>query len=100
MSAYNYYHYQAYYNNDAWMFDRTYVKLREVSLGYQFPTKWFKAIGISNFGLSLVATNPWLIYSKCPNVDPSEIGGASYGYLEGGQAISTRSFGATINISF
>ena len=50
--------------------------------------------------VAFVATNPWLIYSACPNIDPSEIAGVDYNYLEGGQAMSTRSFGLTVNITF
>ena len=102
VDAYNYYHYLAYYNDDNWVYDRTYVKLREVSIGYDVPAKFLKSLGIglSKASVALVATNPWLIYSACPNLDPSEIAGVSYNYLEGGQALSTRSFGVTVNLTF
>jgi hypothetical protein len=53
-----------------------------------------------NVSIAFVATNPWLIYSAAPNIDPSELGGASYNFLEGGQAISTRTFGITLKASF
>jgi len=43
------------------------------------------------------ASNPWLIYSACPNVDVSEIG---MGYFEGGNAAATRSIGFTVNLAF
>jgi len=102
MDAYMYYHYLAYYDNDNWVYDRTYVKLRELSLTYRVPDKWIKnnKLGVSEASVSFVATNPWLIYSACPNIDPSELGGASYGFLEGGSAISTRSFGLSLNVTF
>lgn len=102
VDAYRYYHYLAYYNDDNWVYDKTYVKLREVSLRYDIPGKILKkaGIGLTNASVALVATNPWLIYSACPNLDPSEIAGVSYNYLEGGQALSTRSFGFTINLTF
>ena len=100
--AYSYYHNRAYYDGDSWVYDRTYVKLREVSLKYELPAQFLKnlGIGISKASLAFVATNPWLIYSACPNLDPSEIAGVEYNYLEGGQAMSTRSFGLTVNITF
>jgi hypothetical protein len=100
--AYSYYHNKAYYDGDSWVFDRTYVKLREVSLKYELPSQFLKnlGIGITKASLAFVATNPWLIYSACPNLDPSEIAGVEYNYLEGGQAMSTRSFGFTVNITF
>ena len=102
VDAYRYYHYLAYFNCDNWVYDKTYVKLRELSVGYEIPGKVLKSLGIglSKASVAFVATNPWLIYSACPNIDPSEIAGVEYNYLEGGQALSTRSFGFTVNLTF
>lgn len=101
-TAYQYYHQEANYDNDAWVYDRTYVKLRELSLAYEFSPRLLQKakIGLSRASIAFVANNPWLIYSAVPNLDPSEIGGASYNYLEGGQAISSRTFGATLKLTF
>ena len=99
MNAYYYYHYQSYYDLDEWVYDRTYVKMRELALSYTFsPSLLSKAkIGLTSASIAFVATNPWLIYSACPNIDPSE----SYSnFIEGGQAASTRSFGVTIKLGF
>ena len=100
--AYRYYHNKAYYATQEWVYDRTYLKLREVSLKYDIPKKKVQnlGIGLSSASVALVATNPWLIYSAVPNLDPSEIVGTEYGYLEGGQAMSTRSVGITVNATF
>ena len=102
VDAYRYYHYLAYYNDDNWIYDKTYVKLREVSVRYDIPARILKkaGIGLTNASVALIATNPWLIYSACPNIDPSEIAGSTYYYIEGGQALSTRSFGFSINLTF
>ena len=102
IDAYNWYHDKSSYDLDAYAYDRTYVKLREVSLRYNFNRSFLQNLnwGISDASIALVATNPWLIYSACPNVDPSEISGADYNYIEGGQALSTRSFGLTLNVTF
>ena len=102
VDAYRYYHYQAYYDNDNWLYDKTYVKLREVSVKYDIPKSFLKSTGIGLTGASvaLVATNPWLIYSAIPNIDPSEIAGSTYSFLEGGQAMSTRTFGFSVNLTF
>ena len=99
MNAYQYYHYLANYDLDNWVYSRTYVKMRELSLTYDFSKALLKkaGIGLSNASISLVANNPWLIYSACPNVDPSETGD---NWLEGGQAASTRSFGFTVKLGF
>ncbi len=102
VDAYSYYHYQAYYDNDNWVYDKTYVKLREVSVKYDIPKSILNraGIGLSKASVAIVATNPWLIYSACPNIDPSEISGSAYSFLEGGQAMSTRSFGFSLNLTF
>ena len=73
--------------------------MREISIGYTLPKNVLNKlnIGLSSASISLVASNPWLIYSAVPNIDVSE---ASTNYLEGGQAPSTRSFGATLRLVF
>lgn len=94
-----------YYNQTAsrvweeWVYDRTYVKMRELSLSYTVPSAFLKKLnwGVTKANLSLVATNPWLVYSACPNIDPSESG---TNYFEGGQAAPTRSVGFTVNLAF
>ncbi|MDD4515474.1 SusC/RagA family TonB-linked outer membrane protein [Massilibacteroides sp.] len=99
MNAYYYYHYKAYYDLDEWVYDRTYVKMRELSVTYDFPKALIAKTktGLSNASISFVATNPWLVYAACPNVDPSEAGD---NWLEGGQAAATRSFGLTVKLGF
>lgn len=97
-------YYQSYYQN-AWenfVYKASYLKMRELSVRYDVPTAWLAKHnwGVKAASLSFVASNPWLIYSAVPNLDPSEIGGVSYGYMEGGQAPSTKSFGFTVNLTF
>jgi len=102
IDAYYYYYYKYRYGNDCWLYDRSYLKLRELSVRYDVPQTLVDKlnIGLRNVSVAFVATNPWLIYSAAPNLDPSELGGASYNFLEGGQAISTRTFGVTLKASF
>ena len=99
MQATYYFQYQAMYDNDHWMYDRTYLKLREVSLTYTVPRKFINnlGIGLNSASISFVASNPWLIYSAVPNFDPSE---SSTDWLEGGQNPSSRTFGFTFKCRF
>lgn len=97
-------YYQSYYQN-AWenfVYKASYLKMRELSVRYDVPTAWLAKHnwGVKAASLSFVASNPWLIYSAVPNLDPSEIGGVTYSYMEGGQAPSTKSFGFTVNLTF
>lgn len=84
------------------VYDASYVKLREVSLSYRFDRSLLDRLGVGLTGatISLVAQNPWLIYSGVPNIDPSETVGSFGGFLETGQAVSTRSYGATVSLTF
>jgi TonB-linked SusC/RagA family outer membrane protein len=102
MDAWYHYYYKYRYGNDCWLYDRSYLKMRELSVRYAIPQRLIDKLGIGmrNVSVAFVATNPWLIYSAVPNLDPSELGGASYNFLEGGQAISTRTFGITLKATF
>lgn len=85
-----------------YVYDASYLKLRELNLTYEVPESFLKnrLKGIKKASISFIAQNPWLIYSGAPNIDPSESGGANRNYVEGGQAASTRSFGFTVNFTF
>ena len=72
--------------------------MRELALTYSVPRNIMNKVkGVSAASVSLIATNPWLIYSAVPNIDPSESGS---NWQEGGQAASTRSFGVTVKLTF
>ncbi len=78
------------------VYDLSFVKLRELSIGYNIPVKKLK-LGISSATFSLVAQNPWLIYAKNRDYDPSEI---SFAAGEAGQFPGVRTWGANLKISF
>ena len=85
-----------------YVYDASYVKMRELSIGYDVPKSFLQKVncGVKQASVSFVAQNPWLIYSAVPNIDPSEMGAADYNFLEGGQAVSVRTFGFTVNLTF
>lgn len=84
------------------VFKASYLKMRELSVRYDVPKAFLNNLnwGVKQASLAFVAQNPWLIYSAVPNIDPSETGNATYGFMEGGQSYSVRSFGFTINLTF
>ncbi|MDE6018322.1 MAG: SusC/RagA family TonB-linked outer membrane protein [Muribaculaceae bacterium] len=49
-----------------------FIRMKEISLQYEFPDNWNKALRISNASLKFAATNPFLIYSdkKLHGQDP------------------------------
>ncbi|MGQ0740454.1 MAG: SusC/RagA family TonB-linked outer membrane protein [Bacteroidota bacterium] len=84
---------------DSYVFDLTFVKLREVSLGYNLPVdKWgFTKKWANKAVLSLTARNPVLIYAKTEDFDPSEISNLSG---ERGNMPGTRGFGVNLKLGF
>ena len=50
-------------------FDGSYVKLRNVTLGYNFPTSVTERIGLSNLRIYASAQNPWF-WSRFETFDP------------------------------
>ena len=79
------------------VFDLGYVKLREVSIGYNIPMAKLGIKQIQGANISLVARNPFLIYAKNRDFDPSEISNI---YGENGQLPGTRSLGFNIKLTF
>ena len=80
-----------------WMYDASYVKLRELSIGFNLPKSLFRKRGIQNASLSLAGQNLWLISSKVKGIDPSEL---EQSWLEGGQLPGTRSIGINLKLTF
>ena len=84
---------------DEYIYDLTFVKLREVSLGYRLPvSKWnFANKWLQNATFSVVSRNPWLIKAKTKDFDPSEISSV---FGENGQFPGTRSIGFNLKLGF
>ncbi|MCQ2254942.1 MAG: SusC/RagA family TonB-linked outer membrane protein [Bacteroidaceae bacterium] len=51
------------YGSTLGIFDGSYVKIRTISLGYNFSGKWMKTAGIENLRLYATVQNPFIIYS-------------------------------------
>ncbi len=82
---------------DMSIFDASYVKLREVSLGYNLPVRKWKTKLFTQAHVSLVARNVWLIYADEKGFDPSELSGR---FGENGQMPGVRSFGLNLKLGF
>lgn len=99
VEAQDYFH-NNYYNKtfDDYIYDLTFVKLREISFGYNIPVERF-GLGkyFQNANLSIVGRNPLLIYATTPDFDPSEVS-AVVG--ESGQFPGTRGLGFNLTLGF
>jgi TonB-linked SusC/RagA family outer membrane protein len=84
------------------VFDASYVKLRQIIIGYSLPKKWLNGTFIQDFKVSLVGRNLAILYKKVPHIDP-ETGFSSANGEQGqefGQLPSARNYGFNINIKF
>ena len=86
---------------EEFVYDASFVKLREISVGYSLPKKLIRNAGFSNVMISLVGRNLWTLYSKVPLVDPesSYTSGNAQGLEQFGLP-ATRSWGFNVNIQF
>ena len=82
------------------VYDATYIKLREVALTYVLPKKLFASTFVRGIALSLVGNNLWIIKKNLPYADPES--GLSAGNVQGYQTsplptTRTISFNAKLN---
>jgi hypothetical protein len=85
--------------HEAHVFDATYLKLREMKLGYILPERMAGRMGVSRAYVALVGRNLWL-KTKVPHIDPETAfnPGNAQG-LEHGQFPSQRSIGFNLSIT-
>jgi len=69
--------------------DGSFIKIRNISLGYTFPKRMLKSLSAENLKVYVQCMNPGLIYSKCSWIDP-DLGGSTY----------NRSFVFGVNLGF
>src|SRR5690606_38135040 len=62
-----------YLNKEAWLFDASYVKLREIKLTYNIPTESLSRTPFKRASVSLDMYNVLLLYASTEGVDPSII---------------------------
>jgi TonB-linked SusC/RagA family outer membrane protein len=92
-----------YSNNpqEAFVYDASFVKLREASLTYTIPSKFLGNNAVKGIDVSLVGRNLWLIHSNVPYADP-EAGlssGNRAGYQSGAYP-AVRTFGFNLKFRF
>ncbi|MBV8253667.1 MAG: SusC/RagA family TonB-linked outer membrane protein [Chitinophaga sp.] len=83
------------------IFDASFIKLREVRIGYTLPQTIVKRWGMQAVNIALVGRNLGYLSKKAPNIDPETAFNTGNGQgLETLQIPTTRSFGFNLNVSF
>ncbi|MBQ8501733.1 MAG: SusC/RagA family TonB-linked outer membrane protein [Bacteroides sp.] len=85
---------------EPFIYDASFIKLREVTLSYTLDKKWLKRTPFTGVGISVYGRNLWTIHSSVPNIDPesSYNNGNGQGF-EYGSLPSRRSFGFSLKVS-
>ena len=83
-------------------FDRSFIKLREVTLGYTFPKSFLKNLPVRKIKISAVGRNLWTIFKNTPQgIDPEatlSVGNAQG--VEFGSTLPTVYYGFDLKVTF
>lgn len=95
-------YYKGFTNADeAFVYNATYVKLREIKLGYTLPKTWIKSIGLQSATVSVVGRNLLIIHKEVPNIDPETAFNTGNGQgLEDLTLPGVRNIGFNLNLKF
>jgi TonB-linked SusC/RagA family outer membrane protein len=101
LSAEDYYK-SSYSINEAYVYDASYIKLRELRLGYTFNRNLIQKLGLQGLTVAVVARNLAILYrDKNLNIDPEAAFNTSN--VQGVETLTlptTRSFGFNLNFTF
>lgn len=101
--AQNYYQNLAINNNIAeeFVYDASFIKLRELSLGYTLPSSFLQKMPFKAATISLVTRNLATLLKHTPNIDPeSAYNNSNAQGLEATSNPPVRSFGFNLNVKF
>ena len=100
MQTHLHYHIKGTYRHS--VFDNSYVKLRELTIGYQFPEKMISKLGLGRLSVSVFGRNLFYFYKALKNYDAESSVGTSWANQAtvGSSTTATRSFGVSLRASF
>ncbi|MET0944689.1 MAG: SusC/RagA family TonB-linked outer membrane protein, partial [Flavobacterium sp.] len=88
--------------NKAFVYDASFVKLREVNITYALPSTYASKLGLNEMTVGIVGSNLWIISKNLPYADPESglsSGNISSGY-SAGSLPTTRNVGFNVTFKF
>ena len=83
------------------VYDASYIKIRDLSLGYNVPNKFLNNTPIQALTISVIGRNLFTLYKNVPNIDPeSNYNNGNGQGLEYGSLPTRRHYGFNLNIKF
>jgi TonB-linked SusC/RagA family outer membrane protein len=87
-------------NAESHIFDATYVKLRELRVGYSLPVNWLADLPFRSVNVAFVGRNLWIIHKEAPHIDPeTAFNTGNVQGFESNQFPSTRSLGFNVRFT-
>ena len=87
--------------NGRYIYDASFIKLREASISYALPASMLNGTFLSGASIGVVGSNLWIIYKNLPYADPEASQGA--GNIQGWQSgvfPTARNIGFNISLTF
>lgn len=89
------------YAQEAFMYDASYIKLRQVQLEYKLPQTLLEKTPLTNVSVSFVGRNLWIIHRNTDNIDPESSYTSSSGQgIDQFAMPTTRSYGFNLRVVF
>jgi iron complex outermembrane recepter protein len=88
--------------NESAVVDNSYIKMRELVLGYTLPAKLTGKMHFNNIRISLIGRNLFYFYRTLKNIDPEATIGSNWirQSVDEGSMAATRSMGFSVNLDF
>lgn len=95
------------WGNDSWagkgsVYDNSYIKMREIVLGYTLPDEVAEKLHVQNLRVSLIGRNLFYVWRTLENIDPeAPLGNRWWSQgVDVGSTAASRSFGISLNAKF
>jgi TonB-linked SusC/RagA family outer membrane protein len=86
---------------EAFLFDATHLKLREIAVSYRLPQQWLSRVPVQSATVSVTGRNLATLYKEAPNIDPSlTLSAGNIQGVEAGQIPPRRTYGFKLNLQF
>jgi TonB-linked SusC/RagA family outer membrane protein len=85
-----------------YVYDASFVKLREVNITYNLPNSFVTRMKLSEMKIAIIGSNLWIIQKNLPDADPESGLGSNTGSLglSIGSLPTTRNIGCNLTIKF
>ncbi len=97
----NYWSYVTSYAQERFIYDASFIKLRQIQLEYRLPQKLLTKTPFTSGSISIVGRNLWIIYRNTDNIDPESTytSGSAQG-VEQFAMPTTRAYGFNLRVTF